>query len=293
MKILEDLKAEIASYYDHLIALLPRLALGLLVLFIFLVIARIARKRFTGRLKSRLDDPLLSSFIDNAIQITNIILAIVLFLYIIGQIGIVASIIGAAGVSAIVIGFAFKDIVENFLAGVILAFNRPFRMGDVIESAGIVGTIIEMSLRETQIKSFDGKDIFIPNGQILKNPLYNYTIDGYLRKSYKVGIDYASEIDEAREIIRNTLLQIGGILKGEKSPQVIVSSLDSSVITLEVFYWINTFDKTQNGGEVHSQAQRKIIMALSEAGIGLPGDIIELKNYNKEALGLNTVNIAS
>ena len=79
--------------------------------------------------------------------------------------------LAGAGISAFIIGFALKDIGENFLAGIILAFKRPFRVGDIVDINGLKGKVLTLNLRDTQIKTGDGKDVFIPNAVIIKNPL--------------------------------------------------------------------------------------------------------------------------
>lgn len=284
MQIIKDLQSQIASYYDSMIAIIPRLAVGMVVVLLFSLLARYVRRQIVKILRQKSDDILLTNFLGNAIRIVNIILAILIFLYFIGHAGIAGSVIGAAGVSAIVIGFAFKDIAENFLAGVIMAFNRPFRLGDTIQSGDIVGSIILMNLRDTQLKTFDGKDVFIPNGQILKNPLYNYTIDGFLRKQFTIGLDYGTDIEKAREIILSTMKNIPGILQDQKPPQTLINDFGSSTINIVVQYWIDTFDKKHSSAELNSQGMRQVLESLDKAGINMPGEVIELKNYNGMSL---------
>ena len=118
--------------------------------------------------------------------------------------------LGAATISTFVIGFAFKDIAENFLAGVMLAFNRPFRLKDTIKTGNVEGNILEMHLSRYTHKNFRRKDVYIPNAQIIKTPLYNYTIDGFLRQEFIIGIDYKSDIDLARNTIIDVLLKFKG-----------------------------------------------------------------------------------
>lgn len=292
MKLLDDLKAQILGYYDQLIIYLPKIGLGLIVLTLFWLMVRYFRHKFVKYLKTKADDLLLVNFIDSVIQITNIIIGILIFLLIIGQGGIVGGVLGAAGVSAFVIGFAFKDIGENFLAGIIMAFNRPFRLGDTIKSGEVVGSIVELSLRDTHIKTFDGKDVYVPNGQILKNPLYNYTIDGFLRKEFTVGVDYDTDIKKTRAIILEVLKSTPGIIQNEKEPNTFINELGTSTINIMVRYWIDTFDNQYSPIEIQTQVLNNIVNKLTEAGIGMPSDIIEVKNYkefpmlmtNKEAV---------
>ena len=209
------------------------------------------------------------------------------FLQVVGLGKAAGSLLAGAGISAFVIGFAFKDIGENFLAGILMAFKRPFRIGDVIESGDIKGTIIGLSLRDTQVKTFDGKDVYIPNGMILKNPIINYTIDGFLRQEFDIGLDYGSDISQAIKVILGTLAKVPGILQKEKAPSVLISELGSSSLNLKAYYWLDTFDHNVSGLEVKNQAVERTLLALDAAGFNLPGTIIEIKNYNGQGLKVN------
>lgn len=288
MEIINDLKAQIASYYENIIALIPKLSLAIIIVAIILTILRYLRKRSVKLLLTKAEDKLLIGFIDSIFRIINIVIGLLLFLYVIGQAGLASSMLGAATLSSVVIGFAFKDIAENFLAGVIMAFNRPFRIGDTVMTGNVEGTITEMSLRDTHIKTFDGKDVYVPNGQIIKNPLFNYTIDGFLRKSFSIGLDYGTDIEKARKIILDAVVGVQGILKEEKIPKTLIKELGASTIKVDIQYWIDTFEKQHSGTEIQSQAMKRVLNALEAAGVNLPGDIIEIKNYQNSPLKTNT-----
>lgn len=287
MEIINDLRVQIASYYDNIVAIIPKVFLAIILVIILMTILKYLRKRSVKFMLKKAEDKLLVGFIDSVFRIINISIGLLIFLYTIGQAGIASSVLGAATISSVVIGFAFKDIAENFLAGVIMAFNRPFSIGDTVMTGTVEGTITEMSLRDTHIKTFDGKDVYVPNGQIIKNPLYNYTIDGFLRKSFDVGLDYGTDIDTARNIILKAVNTIPGILQEEKLPKTIIKSLGASTINIQVLYWVDTFNKQHNALEIHSQAIKRTLNALENAGVNLPGDIIEIKNYQNLPLQTN------
>lgn len=291
MNFLDDLKQQIASYYDLLIIFLPKLVVGIVVILLMLFALSKLRHRIIRYFQNKADDKLLFNFIDSAFRIINIIFGIFLFLYIIGQSGIANKILGAAGVLSFVIGFAFKDIGENFLAGVMLAFKRPFRMGDTVMTAGVEGIITEMSLRETHLKTFDGKDVYIPNAQILKNPLYNYTIDGFLRKSITLGVDYDSDLILVRNVIQKILEQADGVIQDTKKPKSIISAFGTSTVDITIQYWINTFDNEFSSTEIQSNLMKDLLIQLTENKVNMPGTIMELKNYNNTSLSsINSVN---
>lgn len=287
MEFIADLKSQFLAYYESIIIAIPKMLIGLVIIISFLLIASFIRKKLISLLYNKAEDKLLINFLDGAFRILNLTIASLLFLYIVGLADIAGSILGAATLSSFIIGFAFKDIAENFLAGVIMAFNRPFRIGDTVKTADIEGKIVEMNLRDTHLKTFDGKDVYIPNGQIIKNPLFNYTIDGFLRKSYVIGLDYDSDIDLARKIMVETILKVKGIVLESRPPSTFIKSLTSSTINVELHYWINTFDNKESPSEMHTQAIKNTLLNLSSAGVKMPGDIVEVKNYNETVFQTN------
>ena len=274
-----DVLAEAAVYYNWLVELMPKLALASLVLLFIWPLAARLRRFSRKRLLHRMDDPLLADFLSKLIRYTLLTLGLLLILQIIGLGAAVSKVLAGAGISAFIIGFAFKDIGENFLAGIMMAFKRPFRVGDVVEIGNVEGTIIGLSLRDTQVKTFDGKDVYVPNGMILKNPIVNYTIDGYLRSDFELGVDPESDLRKAIETIYEALKKVPGMLWEGKKPTVAINEVGASAINLKVFFWINTFDKNVSGLQVKTDSIRESILALGEAGFYMPADVVELKNY--------------
>lgn len=280
----QDLLINLQSYYDGFITLLPKAIIALIIFSIIYFISGRAQTLVTSRLNKRMDDPLLGRFLGRLVKAAGIIIAVLIALQILGLGEIATGIFAGASFSAVVVGFAFKDIGENFLAGFILAFNRPFRVGDTVELDGIKGVVVTLNIRNSQIKTFDGKDVFIPNANVIKNPVINYTIDGFLRQEFTVGLDYGSDADAAADLIVKTLDKINGILTKGREINVFTSDLNTSTLDLTVQYWLDTFDKTVSGVKVKSQAINSVLTALDDAGYYLPGNIMELKNYNKEEI---------
>jgi small-conductance mechanosensitive channel len=278
MNIINEILVQLEVYFENIIQAIPRVGIAILVCGIIAFLFRIFRVKTIKYLKINAEDVLLVNFSNSIFKIINIIVITLMFLYIMGFGGVAGSILGAAGISAFVIGFAMKDIGENFLAGIIMAFHRPFRLGDTVMTAGIEGVILEMSLRDTHIKTFDGKDVYVPNGQIIKNPLYNYTIDGFLRGDFTVGVSYDTDIESARALILAEVKKVPGVLTKEKPPRTHVVDLNMNTIEIQVHYWINTFDENYSGLEIKSQAQSRVVEALLKAKIELPTQIVEIKN---------------
>lgn len=283
----EDLLSNLEGYYDNLIAFLPKAAIAAIAFAFLFFLANRGKTLVTNRLTRRMDDPLLARFLGRVIKIFIVLIAIMMVLKILGLGDIAAGLFAGASFSAIVVGFAFKDIGENFLAGIMLAFNRPFRIGDTVELDGMKGQVVSLNMRTSHIKTFDGKDVYIPNANVVKNPVVNYTIDGFLRHEFVVGLDYGSDVDTAIEIIFKTLDNIDGILTETKKPNVFISNLNTSTLDLTVQYWLDTFDKTYSALAIKTKAVNNVLTQLNEAGYYLPGNILELKNYNQEEIKMD------
>ena len=254
--------------WEGIEALLKTIGLSLAILLAFYFLANVLQKFLRKRLLVRMDDPLLANFLS------------VVFRLIIILVGFLAG----AGITAFVIGFALKDIGENFLAGILLAFKRPFKVGDTVDINGIRGVVLNLNLRDTQIKTPDGKDVFIPNATIIKNPLVNFTIDGFLRYDFIVGLDYGSDYQVARALILEAIQKVPGVLMDTKTPKVWVSELAESTLNLQVAFWVDTFDRKIADLEVKSQAIIQVLTTLEKAGYNLPARVLEIKNYRDQPI---------
>jgi len=202
---------------------------------------------------------------------------------VLGYKNIASTIFAGAGVSAIVIGFAFKDIAENFLAGIILTVNRPFEIGDIIESGGDKGTVKDLDLRSTHLRNSGGKDIYIPNSSIIKNTLTNYTMDGFLRMDFIIGIAPECDIEKTRQLIHDYLISNDQILKTPNF-SVIVNDLGEFTTNIKVLFWIDILNNKKLpdnylGHSIKSKVITDIKKLLDENNIQMPSQVFEHKMY--------------
>ena len=253
-KFIADILSEFKGYYDAIVPLMPKLLFALIVLFVFRIIAKRAKKSLLLSLQKNGNDKLTTAFIGKLINAIILLLSLLIFLRIIGMGGLATGIWGTAGVGAFIIGFAFKDIGEHFLAGFILAFNRPFRVGDLVELGGEKGKVISLNIRTTHLKTFDGQDVYVPNGNIIKNSLINYTIDGFIRKEFTISLDYRENVDNVIQTILSSLENVDGILNEKKQPSVAIQDIGRSTLSLTIYYWLDTFNDEINATQVHIDA---------------------------------------
>ena len=279
---INDVGSEFSTYYEALVEWVPGILIGLAVFIVVLLVAQGLKRLLSRYLSRRTEDLLIAQFVVRVIYIVMIVAGIVIALDAGGLDGAATNLVAGAGVSAIILGFAFKDIGENFLSGILLAFKRPFRIGDLVDVEGTLGRITGLNLRETLLKTLDGKDVFIPNSMIIKNPIVNYTLDGYFRDSFTVGLDYGEDFGKAIDIIHRTIKGLNNGLGTGKDPQIVVKELGSSTLNLEVHFWLVTDKPEYNIPGLRTMVVTEVLAALTNAGVYMPASITEVKNYKEE-----------
>lgn len=279
----ETVKDSVLDYYDRFLEVLPRIALGILVIILGVLIAKFLTDIYKKRILKKAEDPLMARFLAQAIKTILILMAILLALQVTGLSGVAAGILTAAGGAAIVLGFAFQDIGKNFLAGIILAFNRPFNVNDTILVADLFGKVKALNFRYTHIKTPDGRDIFIPNSDVLTKAVENYTADGYYRNEFIVGISYEDDIEAAKTIIDHILNSHPDIVHDDIHDNfVIENELAASTVNLKVFFWVETLDYRKSSRILRGLVIKQVKEVLAKEGFNLPADIKELKLYGNE-----------
>jgi small-conductance mechanosensitive channel len=287
----EGLTESLFLYWNKFLLMLPRIVLAILIAIIIFYLAAFVARLIRRKLDGEAHDPLLINFMSKVSRTAVIICGIMLIFQTLGLNGLAGGLLAGAGISAFIFGFAFKDIAENFLGGVILAFNRPFQLNDTIAIREYSGHIIALNFRTTHIKTFDGKDVFIPNSIVVKEPLTNMTRDGKIRLDFAVGIAYEDDIDAAIQTIIKTLEPIED-LKQDMEPFTVVEELGVSTVNLRIYFWCNTFDYKKGILQIKSEVFSKVKRDLMEKGFSLPADIQEIKLYDKkEPLPINILNL--
>lgn len=261
---LERIRDIILGDFENMERLAISLVFGVLIFVVFYFLSAWIKKLADLRVKRNTDDPLLADFIGSLIRIVVMVFGLTIIFRLFGLSGAVGGVLAGAGITAFIIGFALKDIGENFLAGILLAFKRPFRVGDIVEINGLRGRVVVLNLRDTQLKTSDGKDLFIPNANIVKSPLVNFTIDGFLAYSFDIQIPLAKDLELARNVITETISQVPGVLKDKRKPEVYVTDITGAFTKITVTYWINTYNRKQPDRKIKSNAITAVVGQLKE-----------------------------
>ena len=235
-----------------------------------LIVLEYIQKNIVDRTKTKVDDvifDLLNKFSGAIIYATAVILA----LDVLGM--NVMPFIAGAGVAGIAIGFAAKDTLSNLIAGVLLIIDRPFEIGDRIEvwsapaGSATWGDVIDIGLRATKIKTTDHIIIIIPNNEIMKRDIVNYTsISTKIRVRINVGVAYDADIEKAKDLIKDVAGEAAWISK-EPPPKVVVRNFGDSSVDLQLRVWI---DNARKRMDTISYITDKVKAAFDKNGIEIP-----------------------
>lgn len=176
--------------------------------------------------------------------------------------------VNVLGLSSVAIGFAFRDILQNFLAGILLLLARPFRAGDQIVAGQYEGTVEEVQTRATFLRTYDGRRVVIPNATLFTNPVTVNTAHPIRRLEYDVSIGYGDDIARAKEIMLSVLARVPEALR-EPPPEALLVRLAESSVDIRLRWWVHP---PQQFDVLHSQdaVLQAVRAALREAGIDIP-----------------------
>ena len=191
-------------------------------------------------------------------------------------------IIGLLGLGSVAIGFAFQDIFKNFLAGVLLLFNEPFRLGDQVIVDKFEGTIEDITIRSTQVKTYQGERIVIPNAIVFTSPVQVLTAMPHRRTDLALGVDYNTDLPSAIQVLLKTVTRVQGVLS-DPMPEVDAVGFGDSSIDLMVRYW--TLPQKVQVRQTRTRVIITLKEACEQANISIPYPIRTLYYYNQEQEG--------
>ncbi len=183
------------------------------------------------------------------------------------------ALLGALGLTSVAIGFSLKDVLSNYISGVILLAARPFAINDQVVIEDYEGTITQIQLRATTMKTYDGRLVYIPNQEVFQASIINNTASPRRRSSVTVGIDYGENIAQAKEVISQVLEKIVEV-ETSPAPDVLVQELAASTVNLEVRFWVDS--RRSSFLATTSEVAQAIKEALEKADIDMPTDIYTL-----------------
>jgi small-conductance mechanosensitive channel len=252
---------------SSLLARVPYLVFGLIAFGIFLVIARILKAiLITAGKRTRLDITL-AELLARIASAATIILGLLVAAVIVFPTFRPGDLIAGLGITSVAIGFAFKDVLQNFFAGILILWRRPFIVGDEIKVRDFEGTVEDITTRSTRLKTYNGERAILPNGDVYTNAILVRSAYESRRVRLLVGIGYKDSIESARQTIHEVLRKTEGVLT-DPGPWVYVSELAPSSVNFHVYFW--TASRQANVLALIDIVTTGIKTALDQAHIDMP-----------------------
>jgi small-conductance mechanosensitive channel len=257
---------KIDAWLDGLFRLLPNIAVAIVVLIIFWFIAK-GVGALISRMAHKRDRPSLGDVGGSLAKWILIIIGFMLAITIVAPSISPGDLISGLGISSVAIGFAFKDILQNMLAGILILLRQPFEVGDQIVSGGHEGTVEKIETRATMIKTYDGRRVVIPNADIYTDSVVVNTAFEMRRSEYDVGIGCSDDWDEARKIMEETCAGQEGVMS-DPAPETIPIELGDSANVVRLRWWT----KSDRASQIHTYGRvlQAVYVALDRNGIDLP-----------------------
>ena len=254
---------------NGLVAALPGIVVALVVFGGFLVLAAIVKG-----IVARLTEARLRAHRNAGMAVGRLAQGLVIFIGLLVALSVAlptfrpGDVVQVLGISSVAIGFAFRDILQNFLAGILLLVTQPFRIGDQIVAGTHEGTVEDIQTRATFIRTYDGRRVVIPNADLFTDTVVVNTAFEYRRLEYDIGIGYSDDVDRARGIILETLRRTEGVL-ADPAPDVLLMDFAPSSVNLRVRWWIAP-PKRADALDARDKVLSAIKQQLTAHGIDLP-----------------------
>lgn len=251
----------------------PMIVLSIILLLVTWLAAHAAQRIGDFTVLKRVETTLLREVGRKAIAVPVILIGMFLILRVTGLSQLAMTVVGGTGLIGLVIGIAFRDIAENFLSSILLSVQNPFRYGDLIEVGEHLGYVLRVNTRGTLLMTPDGNHVQIPNSDIFKGTIVNYTSNPNRRFSFQIGIGYDAPATRAQETAMNVLREHPAILN-DPEPQVLVEQLASSTVNLTIYAWVDA--NQHSWTKVKSSVMRLVLQAFENGGFSMPDDQREI-----------------
>ncbi len=278
---LERLRGELES----LVAALPMFVLALLVVSLAWVAGRwLSRRAILARVASK-HNPFLRELAATTVRWLVLMLGVVLALEVIDATALVGAVLGTAGVLGVALGFAFKDILENYLAGILMSLRQPFAPRDHVVIDGNEGIVVALNSRATVLMTLDGNHLRLPNALVFRSVTLNYTRNPSRRFEFDIGIGVNDDLVCAQEIGIREMRAVAGVI-GTPPPRAFITALGDSNVQVRFHGWVD--QREHDFALVKSEAIRRVKTALESAGMDLPEPIYRVQLYPHPAASETT-----
>lgn len=229
------------------------------------VLLAIAARRVVQRLLSNASNPYVGTLLG---RLAAFVVFSIGFVYALSRVGVsIAPLLGIFGLFGLALAFAFQDILENFIAGILMSIRKPFESGDQVTTVGFSGVVEDINLRTIDLRTFAGERVFIPNAMVWKEPIVNHTLLGIRRTTIDIGVGYQSDLEVATTTIVEAASSVEGV-SPDPGPEAFVHAFGDSGIDIAVRFWHQP--AISDEWRVRDSVAKAVKAALDQAGIEIP-----------------------
>ena len=248
----------------RIVAAIPLLAVAILIVALSWWIGRVVSRRPARWLRDRSRNPYMDGLVRRGLQAVVLLLGILLALNLLGATALVGAVLGSAGVVGLAFGFAFKDVAENYISGVLLSLRRPFAPGDRLVIDKYEGKVVALTSRTTLLMTLDGNHLSLPNALVFKSVVLNYSVNPKRRFDVLLPIDPSQSIRRAQELALQAMARVDGVL-ADPAPSWSADGYNAKGIDLRFHGWVD--QRESDLGKVRSEALRAIKGAFGHNGV--------------------------
>ncbi len=260
----------VAARLVKLVAGAPLLLVAILIVLVSIWLGSFVARRMRVLTRIARSNPYMDGLLRGIVRGLVTLAGVLVALNLLNATALVSAVLGSAGVVGLVLGFAFKDIAENYVAGVLLSLRRPFSPGDAVRIDAYEGKVVALTSRATVLMTAEGNHLQLPNGLVFKSVLLNYTRNPKRRFDFETNVGSRASWHEAMETGIAALAGLEGVLR-EPAPNALIRTISNDGATLQFQAWI---DQTRNDlGKTRSEGMRRVRKALREAGIAPPDPV--------------------
>lgn len=259
---------QVQTIIDGFVTRLPNIAVALALFGVFYLIALLVRSTVRRIAERYLPNRNLAIVLARLGRWSILVLGILIGLVIIFPDFSPSELLQLLGISGVAVGFAFRDILQNFVAGVLILLSRQFQIGDQIIVSGYEGTITNIETRATTIETYDHRHVVLPNTELFTKAVTVNTAFAARRIEYDIGIAYPEDIEEAKQVILEAIRGLDDV-EGQPAPQVLLVELGSYSVVLRARWWISPARRAESV-DTRDQVLLAIKHALDAADIVMP-----------------------
>lgn len=273
---MDKIAAQLNAFWIGFVKLIPDLILAMIELAVGIILAKLAARTIRHAMERSKVDQQATLLLTQIAYYSILAMAVVMAL---SQVGVnVTALVAGLGIAGFTIGFALQDVSKNFIAGILLLIQKPFRVGETIEVSGYTGTVNSIDVRATEMQTLDGRIVIIPSAEVYTSPIVNFSRAVRRKVEIQIGVSYTYDLEQARQVALRTLASLPGTLP-EPSPTANFQAFGNISVQLLLSFWVDP--KQSDLLVTKDLAAKAVQLAFEQAGVEIPYQTVSIEQKSE------------